>query len=154
MPQGGGAPNSSVSEITMETLLLGFCLLSLLITTLIISVELIQERRAFARSSVQGDQPAENPAMVVAESPSDPVEIPSAASAATTPHMIYSMLEQKLVRLGYHDKHAQLRFLNQTLHTQHESITDLSIAELQTVVSLLKHCQDTVAVHEPTPQVA
>ena len=48
----------------METMLLGFCLLSLLITTLIVSVELIQERRAFARNSGLGNLPSEAPASV------------------------------------------------------------------------------------------
>ena len=132
----------------METMLLGFCLLSLLITTLIVSVELIQERRAFARNSGLGDLPSEAPAPVLTEASSRPAE--------STPnvHSIYSALEQKLVRLGYHDNSAQLQFLNRTLHTQHAALTDLSMTELQTVVSFLKHRQDTVAVHEPTPQVA
>lgn len=132
----------------METMLLGFCLLSLLIATLIVSVELIQERRAFARSSLPGDPPTEASASVLSEAPAQPAE--------STPnvHSIYSTLEQKLVRLGYHDNSAQLQFLNRTLHTQHASLTDLSMTELQTVVSFLKHHQDSVAVHEPTPQVA
>ncbi|MAE16366.1 MAG: hypothetical protein CL911_02860 [Deltaproteobacteria bacterium] len=132
----------------METMLLGFCLLSLLITTLIVSVELIQERRAFARNSGLGNLPSEAPASVLTEASSRPAE--------STPnvHSIYSALEQKLVRLGYHDNSTQLQFLNRTLHTQHAALTDLSMTELQTVVSFLKHRQDTVAVHEPTPQVA
>lgn len=132
----------------METMLLGFCLLSLLITTLIVSVELIQEHRAFVRSSLQGGLSAEAPASAVTEAYSPP------AGSAPNPHSIYSALEQKLVRLGYHDPSAQLQFLNQTLRTQHAALTDLSVTELQTVVSFLKHRQDTVAVHEPTPQVA
>ncbi len=132
----------------METMLLGFCLLSLLITTLIVSVELIQEHRAFVRSSLQGGSSAEAPASAVTEAYSPPAE------SAPNLHSIYSALEQKLVRLGYHDPSAQLQFLNQTLRTQHASLTDLSVTELQTVVSFLKHHQDTVAVHEPTPQVA
>ena len=132
----------------METMLLGFCLLSLLITTLIVSVELIQERRAFARNSGLGDLPSEAPASVLTEASSRPAE--------STPnvHSIYSALEQKLVRLGYHDNSTQLQFLNRTLHTQHAALTDLSMTELQTVVSFLKHRQDTVAVREPTPQGA
>ena len=122
----------------METLLLGFCVLSLVLSSGIVLVELIRDRRKSQRSRTKNQMDIERLGQSVLSlekmtmgSPTPAGGAPLTQKNSMTP---VEVLKQELTYLGYRTQSQQLKFLNWVLGARHHQLSELTAPEVKKVL--------------------
>ena len=111
----------------METILLGFCLISLMITGLIVVVEVLRERKRFSKlSEVELRQELRSLSK-------ENFQVVEEESQPQISQRVFDVLRQQLKIFGYRSEEQQMLFLNRLLGSDHKVISDLSPQELRQV---------------------
>ena len=114
----------------METILLVFCLMSLMLSSVIVFVELVRDRYR-QRITVK------SPSRIVKEGRHSVLKKQSVSSSkpddggVSVKPQYLEFLKKELSNLGYSTIEQQIKFLNWVLNTQHEQFHELTPQELK-----------------------
>ena len=112
----------------METILLGFCLISLMITGLIVVVEVLRERKRFSKLSDVVELRQE-----LGSLSKENFQVVGEESQPQISQRVFDVLRQQLRIFGYRSEEQQMLFLNRLLGSDHKVLSDLSPQELRQV---------------------
>ena len=112
----------------METILLGFCLISLMITGLIVVVEVLRERKRFSKLSEEVELRQEMRSLS-----KEYFQVVEEESQPQISQRVFDVLRQQLKIFGYRSEEQQMLFLNRLLGSNHKVLSDLSPQELRQV---------------------
>ena len=108
----------------METILLGFCLISLMITGLIVVVEVLRERKRFSKLSEEVELRQELRSLS-----KENFQVVEEESQPQISQRVFDVLRQQLKIFGYRSEEQQMLFLNRLLGSDHKVLSDLSPQE-------------------------
>ena len=111
----------------METILLGFCLISLMITGLIVVVEVLRERKRFSKLSEEVELRQELRSLS-----KENFQVVEEESQPQISQRVFDVLRQQLKIFGYRSEEQQMLFLNRLLGSDHKVLSDLSPCLLYT----------------------
>lgn len=112
----------------METILLGFCLVSLMITGLIVVVEVARERKRFSKLSEEVELRQELRSLT-----KENFHTVEEESQPQISQRVFDVLKQQLKIFGYRSEEQQMLFLNRLLGSNHENLSQLSPQEIRRV---------------------
>ena len=112
----------------METILLGFCLISLMITGLIVVVEVLRERKRFSKLSEEVELRQELRSLS-----KEYFQVVEEESQPQISQRVFDVLRQQLKIFGYRSEEQQMLFLNRLLGSNHKVLSDLGPQELRQV---------------------
>ncbi|MBF0239825.1 MAG: hypothetical protein HQM12_19160 [SAR324 cluster bacterium] len=136
----------------METILLAFCAMSLLLSSMIVIVELIRDQRNHSAvvviPEIQEHPEAQIPLKVV----SDPGHQSGNALARQ-----FLILKRDLVQLGYRSPEQQIQFINWILNSHYTEVHELIIPDLKKAFSIIKRykmSREESVISQVVPQTA
>jgi len=132
----------------METLLLGFCLISFSIASILVFFELLRERGIFKKAVSVG---AQSETSNEQEDSSTVFLEKSPASESNVSRRVFEVLQQQLSGLGYHSGEQQMFFLNRLLRKHYSEISELSPQELRKIFASIQRYQSTQEEHMAMP---
>ena len=119
----------------MELVLLIFCITSVIITSIIVTLELKVDK-TLAMQSYKGEIKTTNfHGHYLLEE-----------DVKTNEQLrlrVFETLDQQLNQLGYVSKEPQLQFINSTLKSEHTKLEELTPTELQTTFVAILHARDS-----------
>ncbi|MGK5093587.1 hypothetical protein WDW89_16455 [Deltaproteobacteria bacterium TL4] len=121
----------------MEAVLLGFCVLTLIFSSMIIVVELVRDR--YRRRSQTHRFLFKKDETLKAKKSTLSTEQSTNTFVAQNTERYFEFLKKELVPLGYRSYEQQVKFINWILHTQHTQFSNLSAQELKKVLIALQH---------------
>ena len=119
----------------METVLLIFCLTSVIITSVIVAVELRGEK-TMSKQSFKGEKNDDSfyGRKILAQ---------DIKTNEQLRNRVFETLDHQLNKLGYDSKEPKLRFINDTLKSDYTELTELSSTELQAAFSAIIHARES-----------
>ncbi len=121
-------------ENSMEMILLGFCVTSVMITSIIVALEVRGDRKKNRRDLNHQKIP-------LAKQNLKPSPEKNATRQLKT--RIIQILDQQLRKLGYQSGEPQLRFLNEALKSKHKDLEELTPNELSAVFSKILNVRES-----------
>ena len=119
----------------MEMVLLIFCLTSVIITSVIVAVELRGEK-TLTKQSFKGE--ASDNSFYGRK-----IQAQDMKSNEQLRNRVFETLDHQLIQLGYVSKEPKLRFINNTLNSDYNELTELSPNELQTAFNAILQARDS-----------
>ena len=119
----------------MEMVLLIFCLTSVIITSVIVAVELRGEK-TLSKQSFKGEINDNSfyGRKILAQ---------DIKTNEQLRNRVFETLNHQLNKLGYDSKEPKLRFINDTLNSDYNELTELSSNELQAAFSAIIHARES-----------
>jgi len=123
------------NEVTMEMILLFFCLTSVVITSVIVAIE-IRGDKTLSRQSYKGEMNTINfhGQQILAKDKNTNEQLRN---------RVFETLDQQLNQLGYVAKEPQLQFINNTLNSEHTELEELTPNELQMTFSAILRARES-----------
>lgn len=123
----------------MEAMLLGFCLISLTLSSIIVAIELTRDRQRQKRR----DQPKRKPKLPKSiQSPLKEISSPEKTTVAAPPMQkktkVLDSLNHQLISLGYVSPKQQLGFINRVLKSQRTEIDDIDPNEIRHLFKVIR----------------
>ena len=115
----------------MEMALLIFCISSVIITSVIVAVELRGEKN-LSKQSFKGET---NDNSFYGRK----IQAQDIKSNEQLRNRVFETLDHQLIQLGFASKEPKLRFINNTLNSDYNELTELSPSELQKAFSAILH---------------
>lgn len=121
--------------VTMEMILLFFCLTSVVITSVIVALELRGDK-TLSKQSYKGEINTINfhGQQILAKDKNTNEQLRN---------RVFETLDRQLNQLGYVTKEPQLQFINRTLNSEHTELEELTPIELQTAFTVISQTQES-----------
>ena len=121
--------------VTMEMILLFFCLTSVVITSVIVALELRGDK-TLSKQSYKGEINTINfhGQQILAKDKNTNEQLRN---------RVLETLDRQLNQLGYVTKEPQLQFINRTLNSEHTELEELTPIELQTAFTVISQTQES-----------
>jgi hypothetical protein len=121
--------------VTMEMILLFFCLTSVAITSVIVALELRGDK-TLSKQSYKGEINTINfhGQQILAKDKNTNEQLRN---------RVFETLDRQLNQLGYVTKEPQLQFINRTLNSEHTELEELTPIELQTAFTVISQTQES-----------
>ena len=119
----------------MEMMLLGFCILSLILSSLIVVIELIRDH--YKQQSVTTQFLFVKDALQ-RTTPPQPHRLQTPPNPTPLPQTYFEVLKKELLALGYRTPDQQLKAVNFIVGQPHTQLTELSPQELKKVAHYLQ----------------
>ena len=122
----------------MEIVLLIFCITSVIITSVIVTLELKGDK-TLAMQSYKGEINTTNfhGQRILTQDKQTNEELRV---------RVFETLDQQLNQLGYISKEPQLKFINNTLNSMHTDLDELTPNELQTAFSAILQARESIEI--------
>ena len=122
--------------VKMEIVLLIFCITSVIITSVIVTLELKGDK-TLAMQSYKGEINTTNfhGQRILTQDKQTNEELRV---------RVFETLDQQLNQLGYISKEPQLKFINNTLNSMHTDLDELTPNELQTAFSAILQARESI----------
>ncbi|MBF0280151.1 MAG: hypothetical protein HQM13_20295 [SAR324 cluster bacterium] len=137
-------------ENIMEAMLLGFCLISLILSSIIVAIELGRDRRKQKTSNKpkanKNQQKTKIPSLqgIVLSEDSPP---PEESQFPQKKMKVLNSLNKQLIALGYVSSNQQLGFINRVLKSQRSHVKDIDANEIRHLFKVIRRYTG------PTPPV-
>lgn len=121
--------------VTMEMILLFFCLTSVVITSVIVALELRGDK-TLSKQSYKGEINTINfhGQQILAKDKNTNEQLRN---------RVFETLDRQLNQLGYVTKEPQLQFINRTLNSEHTELEELTPIELQTAFTAILQTRES-----------
>ena len=122
----------------MEAMLLGFCLISLILSSMIVAIELVRDRKK-QQSRIQRKRMPKLPKSIQSTLKTMP---PSAKPVLAPPPQkkakVMDSLNHQLISLGYVSRKQQLGFVNRVLKSQRTQMEDIDPNEIRHLFKVIR----------------